>query len=377
MTGTDRPRVFHFITRLLRGGAERVMFSSIFGLDGYDFTVGYGASFDQSQVDRLSANGIRTKRFSLMRHYNPVTSPPVVLSVAHYLRIHDFDIVHTHSTEAGVIGRIAATLAGVPHIVHRVHGVPFTDARSKPLNLFVLGCERVAARYTDRIITNANIMTEEYLERGIGKPDQYTTIPIGLDLDRFRNVTPATDLPGRKPRIVMVARLADGKGFGVMLDAVERLGGVNASVCLVGDGPLSESLTAEIRDRGLDDCVFMTGYRDDVPRVLAASDIFALPSFWEGTPRVILEAMASGLPVVATDIAGIPEQVVEGETGYLVEPGDSAALAERLEQLITDSALRARMGKRGRERATRFSESAMVEQVDQLYTELLTDADGR
>lgn len=373
MTNTGRPRVFHFITRLLKGGAERVMFSSVLSLDQYDFTVGYGASYNQEQVSRLSANGVGTKQFPLMRHYNPATAPLAVFSVARYLQKHDFDIVHTHSTEAGIIGRLAAAIAGVPHIVHRVHGVPFTNARPQIVNLFVLGCERLAARYTDCVITNADIMAEAYLDRDIGQPEQYTTIPVGIDLDQFRNVTPATDLPGSRPRIAMVARLAEGKGFKVMLDAVERLSDDDTSVCLVGDGPLTDSLSAEITERGLDDRVFLTGYRDDIPRVLAACDIFALPSFWEGTPRVIVEAMASGLPVVATDIAGIPEQVTDGESGYLIAPGDSEALANRLETLLSDSQLREQMGERGRERVGQFSTTTMLGKINDVYQTLLMD----
>ncbi|MBX0296641.1 glycosyltransferase family 4 protein [Haloarcula nitratireducens] len=368
-----RPRVFHLITRLLKGGAEGVVLDIALGLEDYQFTVGCGASYDDDQLAHLHENGVDTEVFSLIRHYNPVTGVPAVLSVANYLQNHEFDIVHTHSTEAGIIGRFAASLAGVPNVVHTVHGVPFTDDRNTLLNRFVLGCERSAASRTDRILTNADVIADEYLERGIGSPEQYTTVYIGTDLETFQDAEPATDLPGSRPRVVMIGRLAEGKGFDILLDSVASMSHENLSVCLVGDGPLRESLAEQIRNRGLSDTVFLTGFRTDIPNVLAASDILVLPSFREGTPRVITEAMASGLPVVATDIAGIPEQVENGETGYLIPTGDPNALADRLEELLANSELRAQMGARGADRAKQFSTDAMLDDVAAAYDTLLKD----
>ncbi|WP_049979581.1 glycosyltransferase family 4 protein [Halolamina rubra] len=372
---TRRPRVFHLITRLLQGGAEAKTLATVRGLDDYEFTVGYGAEYAEEQVAQLEADGIDTKQFPLIRHYNPVTAVPAVVSLARYLRREEFDIVHTHSTEAGIIGRFAAALAGVPNVVHTVHGVPFADDRNEALNQFVLACERRAATHTDRIVTNADVIAEEYLERGIGRPEQYTTVYSGVDLAAFADAEPAEDLPGERPRVVMVGRLADGKGHGVLLDAVPSMDDFEGSVCIVGDGPLYESLEAEIEERGMSEQVFLTGYREDVPQILAASDVLVLPSFREGTPRVITEAMASGLPVVATDIAGIPEQVEDGQNGNLVSTGDSAALAARMGDLVGDSELRERMGEAGLERAERFSVEAMVEALDGVYQQLLDETD--
>lgn len=371
MAGQQEPRVFHLITRLLKGGAERVITDAVVGLNNYDFTVGYGAFYDQEQVDLLSQYDIETKQFSLIRHYNPVTALPATAFVANYLRRNDFDIVHTHSTEAGIIGRFAAAAAGIPHIVHTVHGIPFTDDRNAVLNRFILMCERSAAKYTDRIAVNADLVADDYLDRGIGSPKQYTTIYIGVERKNFLNAKPASDLPGNRPRIVMIGRLTEGKGFNVMLDAVKSICDGNFSVCLVGDGPLHESLESKIDNWGLSDSVFLTGFRDDIPRVLAASDIFALPSFREGTPRVILEAMASGLPVVATDIAGIPEQVKDGESGYLIPTGTPSTLADCLDELLSNSDLRKQMGQKGYERTERFSIKTMLDDFDNLYQELI------
>ncbi|MDS0282273.1 glycosyltransferase family 4 protein [Haloarcula onubensis] len=366
------PRIFHFITRLLKGGAEAKTIATVTDLDGYEFTVGHGAEYDSEQVNRLERTGVETVCFPLVRHYNPLTALPAVLSLAQYLRREQFDIVHTHSTEAGIIGRFAAAIADIPHVVHTVHGVPFADDRHHTLNRFVLGCERRAAEHTDRIVTNADVIASDYLHRGIGSPDQYTTIYSGIQLDVFENAGPATDLPGSRPRVVMIGRLADGKGFNVLLDAAEDICDDDVSLCLVGDGPLYETLSSEVEARGLDESVFLTGYRDDIPNVLAASDVLVLPSFREGTPRVITEAMASGLPVIATDIAGIPEQVADSESGYLIPTGDPDTLADRLNELLESPDLRTTMGRRGRERAQMFSVDTMLAKLDSLYQGLLS-----
>lgn len=366
---SDRPQVLHLITRLLKGGAEATTVETVLGMDGYDFTVGHGAAVDSEQRDRLRSRGVGTHRFPLVRHYNPVTAIPAVFTVARYVQRHSVDLVHTHSTEAGIIGRLAGNLAGVP-VVHTVHGVPFSEDRNEVLNRFVLACERAVAPLTDRIVTNATAITEEYLARGIGTETQYTTVYSGIDIDTFASASPA-QLPGERPRITMVGRLVEGKGLWVLLDAIEALDRTDFSVCVVGDGPLLGEFETEIENRGLDDTVYTLGYRTDIESILVASDAFVLPSFREGTPRVITEAMASGLPIVATDIAGIPEQVADGENGYLVEPGDPAAVADRLERLLASSERRAVFGAASRDRVAHFSINRMIDDLEAVYRDVL------
>jgi glycosyltransferase involved in cell wall biosynthesis len=356
---------------LLNGGAEAKTIRTVCGLEGYEFVVGHGAAYAESQVQLLAERGIESRRFSTLRHYNPVTAVPAVIAIASYLRKHDFDIVHTHSTEAGIIGRLAATLAGVPNVVHTVHGVPFAEDRSSLLNRFVLACERLTAPLADRLVTNAEAIATEYVARDIGQPDQYATVYSGIDLERFASAEPAPDLPETGPVVLFVGRLVEGKGFSVLLDAVERID-IEFSLCLAGDGPLRERLAADIEARGLGDHVHLLGYREDVERLVAGSNVLVLPSFREGTPRVITEAMAGGLPVVASNIAGIPEQIDDGGNGLLVPPGDPDALADALESVLENPQLRVRMGDQSTTRATRFSEAAMVEDLDEVYRDLLS-----
>ncbi|PSP77009.1 glycosyltransferase family 1 protein [Halobacteriales archaeon QS_1_68_20] len=363
------PRAFHLVTRLIDGGATNALLPIATEVEGYDVTVGYGAEFDRHNVAALREAGVRTERFPLMRHYNPVTAVGAVVRVARYVRRGDFDVVHTHSTEAGIIGRAAARLAGTPNVVHTIHGVPFTDDRNVALNRFVERCEVAVAPWTDVMVSIADVITGEYLDRGIGVPDQYETVHYGIDLDTFRQADPADDLPGSGDRILMVARLAEGKGFDVLFDAVERLDR-DLSVLIAGDGPLREDLERDVAARGLDDTVHLLGYRDDIPSVMAGSDLLVLPSFREGTPFVIVEAMASGLPVVATDVAGIPELVEDGTTGYLVPPGDDAELAANVADLLDDDERRRTFGRNGSDRADHFRTERMVDDYRAIYDEL-------
>lgn len=367
----EQPRVFHLITRLLKGGAEAKTIDTIEGLDGYEFSLGHGAEFDPDQIRRLEQRGVSTCRFRTIRHYNPVTTIPAVLSVAHHLRRGGFDMIHTHSTEAGIIGRFAAKLAGTPAVVHTVHGVPFAEDRNPALERFVLGCERIAARDTDRIIANADAISRDYLNRGIGLPEQYATVYSGIDIDRFENATPASDITGDGTRILMVGRLTVGKGFEDLVEAVSRLDSEEISVYLVGEGPLRDELNAEIEKRELSENISLLGYRNDVPSVMAACDVFALPSYREGTPRVVTEAMASGLPVIATDIAGIPEQVQDGKNGILIQPGDINALTDGLDQLVSSESLRSKFSIAGQEQADRFSKEQMLSDLDSVYQDVL------
>lgn len=367
----SNPRVFHLITRLLKGGAESKTIETVLGLEGYEFTVGHGAAFDPDQVERLERAGVSTRRFASIRHYDPVTAFPAVFAVARYIRKRDFDIVHTHSTEAGIIGRFAAALAGTPAVVHTVHGVPFAEDRNALLEGFVLHFERLAARRTDILIANADAIAEEYLRRGIGRPEQYTTVYSGIDIERFRDAEPTPDVDGDGVRVLMVGRMADGKGFEDLLAAIDRIGTEDISVYLVGDGPLCDGLKSTIERRSLTDTVTMLGFRDDIPEIMAACDMFVLPSYREGTPRVITEAMASGLPVIATGIAGIPEQVVEGENGFLVRPGDVDALADQIDKLTSAADLRERLGRAGSERVEEFSVDRMLSDVNAVYRELV------
>jgi len=368
------PHVLHLITRFLHGGAEQTTCNTLAALReadrNYDLRLGVGAAHDPDRLAAVEAAGVETVIFDSIRHYNPVTAVVAVGAVVRYLCTEDVDVVHTHSTEAGIIGRFAARLAGTPVVVHEIHGDPIAADRNPVLNAVLLRLERAAARCTTTLVVKSEHIRETYLARGIGRPEQYTVIYHGVEVAEFASATP-TDI-GDVPVVLFAGRLSEGKGLHDLLDAIARLrDGTTFEVRIAGDGPLAEDLAARVDREGLDDVVTLLGYRDDMPAQMAAADVFVLPSYREGTPRVITEALAAGTPVVSTRIAGIPEQVREGETGYLVDPGDVEALADRLGRLLADSDERATMGERAAASVEQFRADRATAAYRDLYASLV------
>lgn len=370
----NRPRVLHLITRFLGGGAETTTVNTLEALQSssveYDLRLGVGASYDSDYLAELKEAGINTVVFESIRHYNPVTSILAVWKVARYLQRESIDVLHTHSTEAGIIGRFASRLVDVPVVIHEIHGDPITSDRNKLLNAAICRLERAATTEEMMLVVKSNKIKQTYLEREIGQPRQYKTIYHGVDLERFRTAKPVQNY--EIPVVLFVGRLSQGKGIFDLLEATDRLQQeVKYRLFIAGEGPLREELDAQIESRGLSDVVEILGYRDDIPALMASADILALPSYREGTPRVITEALASGTPVVSTKIAGIPEQVSDGETGFLIQPGDVTTLADHLQSLLVDKELRESMGNRAATSVSKFSIGDAQTAYRELYQGLI------
>jgi glycosyltransferase involved in cell wall biosynthesis len=374
-------RVLHLITRFLGGGAETTLESQVEGLlqadRRYDVQLGYGLEFDDKRAARMRECGVSTTCFDHIRHYSLLYTLPAVVQVARFLRFREINVLHTHSTEAGIIGRWAAKLAGTPVVIHEIHGDPVTADRSRLLNGFLQVLERVSAPLATRIIVKSERIRDSYLERGIGHPEQYELIYHGIDIEQFQRAERAS-LPGDDDAInlVFIGRLQDGKGLPDLLAAVDRLDQDDIELAIAGKGPLDVTLTEMIAERGLDESVHLLGYRDDIPAILHSADVLVLPSYREGTPRVISEALASGTPVVSTSIAGIPEQVEHGICGLLIEPGDVDALVESLTRLIDSSELRKRMSEACHTRVAQFMKEREQRLLTDLYDRLLSDIEG-
>ncbi|WP_313692306.1 glycosyltransferase family 4 protein [Halorarum halobium] len=369
------PHVLHLITRFHHGGAEETTINTLEALAtdsrAYNLQLGVGASYDSDRLASIEEWGINTVVFDSIRHYNPVAAVIAVVAVARYLRREEIRIVHTHSTEAGIIGRFAARLADVPIVIHEIHGDPVTSDRNQLLNATICRLERLATNSETILLVKSEHIKQAYLDRGIGTSSQYRTIYHGVDLELFQTATPVRD--DGVPIVLFIGRLADGKGLYDLLNAVQRLQGkVSFKLLVAGDGPLAKDLTNQVETRGLSGVVELLGYRDDVPGLMASADVLVLPSYREGTPRVITEALAAGTPVVSTQIAGIPEQVEEGVTGFLVEPGDVNNLINRLHRLLADREMRITMGERAMESVTKFDVAEAKEAYRKLYAELLT-----
>ncbi|PIE32812.1 hypothetical protein CSA56_14035 [candidate division KSB3 bacterium] len=297
-------------------------------------------------------------------------------------------IVHTHSSKAGIIGRWAAKRAGLSHIIHSIHGFGFH--RDQPLlkrRIFIL-LERMTAKITSHFIavSSANIRTG--MQHKLFNRSQISLIRSGIDIAQFQryskevlpNFTQWRD--GKKqelhvpPGSPVVGIIACFKPQKALIDFVRVIKHVTSSIphvhaMMVGDGILRPHIERCIAENHLEQQVSLLGWREDVAELLPLFDVFVLTSHWEGLPRVCPQAMAVGLPIVATNVDGIPEAVLDGLNGYVRKPGDILGLAEKITYLLQHPALAREMGRQGRQRVVEFDVHRMMHQQEALYHSLI------
>jgi glycosyltransferase involved in cell wall biosynthesis len=353
MTPTD-PRILLLVTHLEPGGAQETVVLLAEGLSrrGLDVTVGVHPA--GSLQPRLREVDVPVLPFPhLVRPVSPTSDARGYREIAEAIRARSFDVVHTHSSKAGVLGRLAAKRARVPAIVHTSHGLPVNPDMSMMERAVLLAAERVASRASDRIVAVSRATARELVSLRLARPAQITVIPSGIDIDRFRDGPSREDarrsfgLPIEGLVIGWVGRHFPQKRPDLVIriarEVVEAV--PEASFLMVGDGP--GFADAVVATRG--SAIHVVGYRPDIETAYAAMDVFLLASAWEGLPRTVLEAGAAGVPVVATDVSGVSEVVRDGETGRLAPVDDWAALAERVTELLRDDEERATMSKAIRE----------------------------
>ena len=357
------PRVLIFITLAEPGGAQTYVANLLPALAKHCEVV-VGAYGEGPLRDAAREAGVR---FVALRHVRRPLHPGRdllgLLELIALIRRERPDLVHANSSKAGVLGRLAALLMRVPVRVFTVHGWAFKAHSGQASRLY---------RWADRVmspLTSATICVSE-TERAAGlaartcRAQRTVVIPNAVDV----GAAPGARHDGDPPRVVSVGRLAAPKDALTLLRALTDVAPAPFSALLVGDGPDRPELEASIRALGLEDTVTLAGSRSDVPALLAAADVFVLSSRSEGAPFSILEAMAAGLPVVASNVGGVGELVVDGETGLLVPPADPGRLADALRRVLGDAALRRRLGAAGRARAReRFDLRALQDAHLELY----------
>jgi glycosyltransferase involved in cell wall biosynthesis len=275
------------------------------------------------------------------------------------------DLVHAHTSKAGVLGRLAAQWTGVP-AVFTAHTWAFAEGTSWKWKKIGRPCEVLAAKCGQVIINVSEANRHLALRHGVGSASKLVTIHNGIT-DTSLRAEPSTDTT---PKIIVVARFAPQKNHSLLLRAMAGLPHPFRLV-FVGDGPTRQAVEMQGYELGLSDRIDFLGQRHDVEEILANSHIFALPTNWEGFPLSILEAMRAGLPVIASDVGGVREAVTDGETGFLVPAGDEGALRARIAQLLESPNLRQRMGRSGRNRyESDFAVSAMLRKTFQVYCNL-------
>ncbi len=384
----DPLKVMHVITRFIRGGAQENTLLTVAGLakmPGYEtaLVTGPGLGPEGDLVQEARKAGVRVILIDYLRRpINPWRDWMSYVALRRWMRKLRPDVVHTHSSKAGIIGRKAAKAEKVPKIVHTIHGLPFHHYENPLLNKLYIGLERNAARYTDLIISVADAMTEKAVAAGVARRQKFVTIYSGMDVEPFVSgghdraaVRRALGIGENSPVVGVIARISPLKGHQFIIRAAPQIAARNPDVkfLFVGDGHIRRQMGKLAHKQGVRDRVVFAGLRDygEIPALIAAMDLVVHTSLREGLARVLPQAFLSGVPVVSYDVDGAREVVINGKTGWLVEPESIDGLAAAVCEALGDLDAARAMALAGREICERwFSADVMVRAIANQYQNL-------
>lgn len=378
--------VLHIITRLIVGGAqENTLFTARY-LDHNIYRVevlsGKQTGSEGSLIEEGLFHHITIHFISeLVRQINPVLDFIALWKIFHLIWQKHYTIVHTHSSKAGILGRLAAKIAGVPIIVHTIHGWSFHEHMHPIKRKVYILLERFCARFTNALIVVTELDRQKGLLAKIGNPKQYHLIRSAIPLSDFdpqkvdRSLTRLQlGLPHEVSVLGTVGRFSAQKNPLEWIKVAQLVSQVipDCWFLMVGDGPLRQQAEEILEDMKLSRRTILTGIRRDIPALLSAMDVFLLTSRWEGLPRVISQAMSMGLPVVATSVDGSKELIQTGVNGFLCPPGDLDCLSQSCIELLQNRELQQAFSKAGQTTVKQdFDLSQMIAQIDSLYQELM------
>jgi len=347
--------ILYVITKLELGGAQKQLLSLVRGLDKERFNPYILTAYDGLLVDAAKdIPGLKLIRCRFLeRPIRLIKDILALFFIYGFIKNNNIDIVHTHSSKAGILGRLAAKASGVRTIIHTVHGWSFHDYQSGITYYFYLFLEKLCAYFSSAIVVVSQWDKRQAARQLAGRQDRYKLIRYTINYEEFRNKTEASQARkefGLSEADLVIGMVACFKPQKSPLDFIKLAGAIkkdfpNAKFILVGDGILRKKVCALINKLNLKEQIILTGWRNDIASILSCLDVFVLTSLWEGLPIAVLEAMAAGLPVVATDTGGISEVVLHGKTGYLVKPRDVQALQDRLSELLMKPYLRKEFAK--------------------------------
>ncbi len=378
-------RICHVITRLILGGAQENTVLTCEGLRarGHEVTLITGPALgpEGELMSRALGGGYEVVVLgALRREIHPWRDWQALGELRRHLRRLRPDVVHSHSSKAGILARQAGAEIGGVRIVHTIHGLPFHRYQCRLVNRLYVTLERRAAAQSDALVSVAEAMTAQALAAGVGRPEQYTTIYSGMEVARYLDRPAEADafrkdlaLAAQDVLVTQVSRLAKLKGHEYILTAASQIADPHVHFCFVGDGRLRRRIERRIASSGLAGRVHLTGLvgPDRIPAIMHASDIVVHCSLREGLARALPQAMLAGKPTVSFDVDGAGE-VVTLATGILLPPKDSPGLKAAIQLLAGDADLRARLGEAGRELCRqRFDHHRMVERIEALYRRLM------
>jgi len=394
-------KVLHIITRFDKGGSAQNTYLSLLGLrkKNYQLSLVSGLSLEsemkyeeikakEKDIQILKSEGIKfTQCPFLLRRINIIKDLKAFFDIWRIIKKYNPLIVHTHSSKAGLMGRLAAKLAGTPIIVHTPHGhVFFGYFGPLKTKLFII-LEKLASRITDKIVALTNREKKDHILFKIAEEDKFSVIYSGIELNILKessseekqNIKKELGIPENSLIVGTAGRLVPVKGPEFLVKASKYIISKypDTYFLFTGDGPLEQDLKRKALEMGISDNIIFSGWRDDLAKIISIYDIFVLPSLNEGMGRVLVEAMALGKSIVASNVGGIPDLVTHGKNGFLVPPKNPKELAKYIQVLLEDKDKREKMGLAGKEMAYNFTSERMVEKIANLYKKLLTQKNIR
>jgi glycosyltransferase involved in cell wall biosynthesis len=384
-------RIAHIITRLIRGGADENTLLSCNGQAemGHEVHLIYGLEASDAMVCRLHPAVIRHQIRALRRPLTPIGDAWATLAATTLLRQIKPEIVHTHTSKAGAIGRVAARIASISGVVHGIHILPFLNVGLAE-QLAYLTTERLLAPVTDAFVDVSYGMMETALANGMGPAPKHTVVPSGMDLTQFTDAQPIDDEEvgavfacpsaeaSRMKLLVMTAALEPRKRVIEFLDVFARVveSEPAAALAVLGEGRDRDAILARVHALGLDEKVALPGFRNDVERWVARADVCVLASEREGLPRAVVQYVLAGRPVVSTALPGLEDIVKSGINGFLVPTHFLHEMAAPICSILTNPQLAASMSREAKSLdLSRWSTRHMVARLEDIYRSVL--ANGR
>jgi glycosyltransferase involved in cell wall biosynthesis len=391
-------KVTHIITRMDMGGSAQNTLLTALHHDSQHYNVWLlkGSTLEsamtqdeikivEDQLETAKKQGIEIIDVpSMVRRISPINDVRGLVALFHHIRKMEPHIVHTHTSKAGILGRLAAWMARVPIVIHTPHGHVFYGHFGRSLSRMFLQMEKLLGRITHHQIALTPEEGKDYLNLGVAKSNNISVIHSGVDLNCFKRSktksNPRRNELGIPPDSLVVGYvgwLIPIKGVTYLVNAMAEVvqRHPNSLLVLVGKGDEKGEeeikLSKQVENLGIADNVRFLGWRPDVNEIMGCFDIFVLPSLNEGMGRVLVEAMSAGLPIVASRVGGIPDLLKDGENGLLVPPANAGALEQAISDLLSDKDRRKRMGETGKKMCRPYSIEAMVDKIDNLYSRLL------
>ncbi|HAW49950.1 TPA: hypothetical protein DCX16_03250 [bacterium] len=377
-------KILRIITRLNIGGPAIHVISLNDGLDKKKFksylVTGKEGEGEGSMLGLAKERGFDVIVIpELEREISPIKDLIALFKLIKLIRKIKPYIVHTHTAKAGFLGRLAARLCGVKIIIHTFHGHVLHSYFGKIKTDFFIFLERMLSLLSTRIITISPHQMEEILSFKIGNKQRVVVIPLGLPLERFYDLSSKKGFLRNElgisdcPLVGIIARLVPIKDIGTfLLSAKLVLVDIpNAKFAIVGDGPLLDEMERYAKSLGIEKSTFFLGFRDDLDKIYADLDCLVLCSLNEGLPVCIIEAQASGIPVIATSVGGVVDLITDRKTGLLVPKKDPSALAEAIKQVLQNRELARKMADLARKEVNKYEEKRLIKDIEALYEELI------